>query len=41
MERCEAYGKVTTSSSQHDIEAEHEVVDDDPYEFVAKCTENT
>ena len=30
MEKCEAYGKITTSSSQH----EYEVTDDDPYELV-------
>jgi len=36
MEKCEAYGKVTTSSSQHEFEAEYEVIDDDhdPYELV-------
>jgi len=34
MEKCEAYGKVTTSSSPRDIESEYEVIDDDPYELV-------
>ena len=34
MEECKAYGKVVTTSPQHDTEAEYELIDSDPYENV-------
>ena len=34
MEECKAYGKVDTTSPQHEPEAQYELIDSDPYEHV-------